>query len=46
MIDALFDRDYLLISLVNLFFSSFVVMTINLIIDFLYSYLDPCIQYK
>ena len=45
MIDALFDRDYLLISVVNLFFS-FVVMTINLINDFLYSYLDPCIQYK
>ena len=45
MIDALFDRDYPLISGINLFFA-FAVMTINLFIDLLYSYLDPRIQYK
>ena len=45
MIDALFDRDYPLISGINLFFA-IAVMTINLFIDLLYSYLDPRIQYK
>ena len=45
MIDALSDRDYPLISGINLFFAS-VVMTTNLFIDLLYSYLDPRIQYK
>ena len=38
MIDALFDRDYPLISGINLFFA-IAVMTINLFIDLLYSYL-------
>ena len=45
IIDALFDRDYPLISGINLFFTS-AVMTTNLFIDLLYSYLDPRIQYK
>ena len=45
MINALNDRDYPLISGINLFFA-IAVMTINLFIDLLYSYLDPRIQYK
>ena len=45
MIDALNDRDYPLISGINLFFA-FAVMTINLLIDILYAYLDPRVQYK
>ncbi len=36
---------FFLISGINLFFA-FAVMTINLFIDLLYSYLDPRIQYK
>ena len=45
MIDSLADRDYPLISGINLFFAS-AVMTINLFIDLLYAYLDPRIHYK
>ena len=45
LINALNNRDYPLISGINLFFA-FAVMTINLFIDLLYSYLDPRIQYK
>ena len=45
MIDALFDRDYPLISGINLFFA-IAVMTINLLVDILYAYLDPRVQYK
>ena len=45
MIDSLADRDYPLISGINLFFAS-AVMTINLFIDLLYSYLDPRIHYN
>ena len=45
MIDALFDRDYPLISGINLFFA-FAVMTTNLLVDILYAYLDPRVQYK
>ena len=45
MINALNDRDYPLISGINLFFA-IAVMTINLFIDLLYSYLDPRIQYN
>jgi len=40
MVDALFDRDYPLISGVNLFFAA-AVMIINLLVDVLYAYLDP-----
>ena len=44
MIDALFDRDYPLISGINLFFAG-AVMVINLLVDILYAYLDPRVQY-
>ena len=39
-LDALFDRDYPLISGINLFFAA-AVMIINLLVDVLYAYLDP-----
>ena len=45
MIDALFDRDYPIISGINLFFAG-TVMVINLLVDVLYAYLDPRVQYK
>ena len=45
MIDALFDRDYPIISGINLFFAV-AVMVINLLVDVLYAYLDPRVQYK
>ena len=41
---ALFDRDYPLISGINLFFAA-AVMIINLLVDVLYAYLDPRVQY-
>ena len=44
MIDALFDRDYPLISGINLFFAV-AVMVINLLVDVLYAYLDPRVHY-
>ncbi len=44
MIDALFDRDYPIISGINLFFAV-AVMVINLLVDVLYAYLDPRVQY-
>ena len=45
MIDALFDRDYPIISGINLFFAV-AVMVINLLVDVLYAYLDPRVEYK
>ena len=45
MIDALFDRDYPIISGINLFFAA-AVMVINLLVDVLYAYLDPRVQYE
>ena len=45
MIDALSDRDYPLISGINLFFAA-AVMVINLLVDVLYAYLDPRVQYE
>ena len=45
MIDALSDRDYPLISGINLFFAG-AVMVINLLVDVLYAYLDPRVQYQ
>ena len=42
---ALFDRDYPIISGINLFFAV-AVMVINLLVDVLYAYLDPRVQYK
>ena len=44
MIGALIDRDYPLISGINLFFAA-AVMIINLLVDVLYAYLDPRVQY-
>ena len=44
MIDALIDRDYPLISGINLFFAA-AVMVINLLVDVLYAYLDPRVHY-
>ena len=44
MIDALFDRDYPIISGINLFFAG-AVMVINLLVDVLYAYLDPRVHY-
>ena len=44
MIGALLDRDYPLISGINLFFAA-AVMVINLLVDVLYAYLDPRVHY-
>ena len=45
MLIALTDRDYPVVSGVNLFFGTAVVM-INLLIDLGYAYLDPRIRYR
>ena len=45
MLLALQDRDYPVVSGVNLFFATAVV-GINLLIDLLYSYLDPRVRYE
>ena len=45
MLEALTARDYPVVSGVNLFFAT-AVMTINLLIDILYGYLDPRVQYR
>ncbi len=45
LLSALEDRDYPMVSGVNLFFATAVV-GINLLIDLLYSYLDPRIRYE
>jgi len=45
MVDALEDRDYPVVSGVNLFFAT-VVIGVNLMIDLIYPYLDPRIRYK
>ena len=42
---ALADRDYPVVSGINLFFAAG-VMAINLIIDLIYPYLDPRVRYK
>ena len=44
MVVALEDRDYPVVSGVNLFFATAVVL-FNLLIDLLYSYLDPRVRY-
>ena len=44
MVVALVDRDYPVVSGVNLFFATAVVL-FNLLIDLLYSYLDPRVRY-
>ncbi len=45
MLNALNDRDYPVVSGVNLFFATGVVL-LNLLIDLIYPYLDPRIRYK
>ncbi|MDE0446598.1 MAG: ABC transporter permease [Spirochaetaceae bacterium] len=44
MLTALTDRDYPVISGINLFFAT-VVVAINLVIDLVYGYLDPRVRY-
>ena len=44
MLTALTDRDYPVISGINLFFAT-VVVAINLMIDLIYGYLDPRVRY-
>ena len=45
MLIALTDRDYTMVSGVNLFFAT-AVLGINLLIDLLYAYLDPRVRYE
>ena len=45
MVVALVDRDYPVVSGVNLFFAAAVVL-FNLLIDLLYSWLDPRVRYE
>ena len=45
MLVALNDRDYTMVSGVNLFFATGVVL-INLFIDLIYAYLDPRVRYE
>ncbi|MDE0229132.1 MAG: ABC transporter permease [Spirochaetaceae bacterium] len=45
MLDALGDRDYPVVSAVNLFFAT-VVVVVNLVTDLLYASLDPRIRYE
>ena len=45
MVTALEDRDYPVVSGVNLFFGVGVVL-FNLLIDLLYPYLDPRVRYS
>ena len=43
-VNALIDRDYPVVSGVNLIFSS-LVLALNLIVDILYAFLDPRVQH-
>ena len=45
MLDALNDRDYPVVSGVNLTFAA-AVMGINLIVDLIYAYVDPRVRYE
>ncbi len=45
MLDALQNRDYPMVSGINLFFASGVVL-LNLMIDLIYPYLDPRVRYE
>ena len=45
MLIALYDRDYPMVSGVNLFFATGVVL-LNLLIDLIYPYLDPRVRYE
>lgn len=43
-VDALFQRDYAIISAVNLVIAAFIVL-VTLMVDITYAYLDPRVQY-
>ncbi len=45
MVNSLSDRDYPVVSGINLFFGTFIVFN-NLFIDLLYAYLDPRVRYE
>ena len=45
LVDALQTRDYPMVSGVNLFFATGVVL-LNLLIDLIYPYLDPRVRYE
>ena len=45
MVNALNDRDYPVVSGVNLFFATGVV-GVNLMIDLIYPFLDPRVRYS
>ena len=45
MLTALSNRDYPVISGINLFFAA-VIVAINLVIDLIYGYLDPRVRYR
>ena len=45
MVNALHDRDYPVVSGINLFFGA-VIMGNNLLIDLIYPYLDPRVRYR
>ena len=45
MVNALNERDYPVVSGVNLFFATGVVL-LNLLIDLIYPYLDPRVRYE
>ena len=45
MLDAIGKRDYAVVSGINLFVASFVLI-VNLLVDLSYGYLDPRIKYK
>ena len=45
MIEAINKRDYTIISGVNVFLACF-VLTMNVLVDLTYAYLDPRIHYK
>ena len=45
MLDALNDRDYPVVSGVNLTFAAS-VMAINLVVDLIYAVLDPRVRYR
>ena len=45
LLSALNDRDYPVVSGINLFFGT-AVMAINLLIDLIYAFLDPRVRYE
>ena len=45
LVNALNDRDYPMVSGINLFFATGVVL-LNLLIDLIYPYLDPRVRYE